>query len=193
MRPPPARVTLAAWALPALLCASCGPRFLRIDATPGELPPGSALPSAQEVVAEYAPVRMEVYALSRLEGTGATRRAVVHLRLLDAYSHDVKWPGVARVEVRSPAGEPLAAPPQSVTPADRDAPTPLQAAPGVYHIDLTGGDANARTFDTISRCYVLRILAPGEGPVLVKARWLVRGKSDQPEAMEAEGTLQPGK
>ncbi|HYD01284.1 MAG TPA: hypothetical protein VEB22_08665, partial [Phycisphaerales bacterium] len=150
----------------------CGQRFGRVEVSPGAVPEGVTLPDAAAVVAEFGPARVAVHPLSRLEGSGESRRAVVHVQVLDAYGHDVKWPGVVSVEV---------------------APTESFAASRVQWVDLTGGEENARVFDTISRCYTLRVPAPGTEPVYVRVRWLLADGEGRPGAFDAQSVLTPAK
>lgn len=194
-------MSLAVVVCAGLALSACGPRFERVDALPGDVVEGEVLPTPSEVVNRFAPVRLEVYPLSRLEGAGPARRAVVHLRLQDAFSHDVKWPGVVRIEVvrvdgTTPGGESATGAPSGVsgvggTGGGGEVVGAVPAGPGVYHVDLTAGEVNARAFDTISRCYALRVPAPGEGPVTIKARWLLRDGEGRPQAMNAQAVLVP--
>ncbi|MFT3686818.1 MAG: hypothetical protein QM783_18165 [Phycisphaerales bacterium] len=175
-------------ALAAVLLAGgggCGSRFSRVDAEPGDLPEGETLPSPAEVVGGFAPTHVEVYPLSRLEGAGDNRRAVLHLRLQDAFSHDVKWPGLVRVALA----------PQREGGAGTDVTEAGGKDGAVFHIDLTRPEANAAAFDTISRCYVVRVPAggSGEGAMAVRVRWLLVDASGQMQAMDASGILQPAK
>ncbi len=152
----------------------CGQPIGRVDVTPGELPEGVALPDATAVVAGYEPARVSVHPLSRLEGSGAARRAVVHVQVLDMYGHDVKWPGAVRVEVE---------------PTEQSG----RGEGAVHFVDLTQGESNARAFDSISRCYVVRVPVSGSGGVTVKVRWLLLDSSGRAQVMEATGLLQANK
>lgn len=149
----------------------CGQRFGRVDARPGDIPEGVTLPGAAAVIAAFEPVGAEVYPLSRLEGSGAGRRAVVHIRLIDAYGHDGKWPGVVRLEIGTDGA----------------------GTKTTHFVDLTEGESNARAFDSISRCYAIRVPAPGDGVASVNVRWLLLNAEGRPQAMEASGVLSPSK
>lgn len=154
----------------------CGQRFGRVDVSPGEVPEGATLPDAAAVIEAFAPVRVEVHPLSRFEGAGAARRAVVHVQVLDGYGHDVKWPGLVRVEVVAGGGGESG------------------GAGAVHSVDLTSGESNARAFDSISRCYVVRVPAPvgaqGSSGVTVRVRWLLLDTSGGAQMMEASGLIQ---
>lgn len=123
------------------------------------------------MVIAYSPARIAVHPLSRFEGAGGERRAVIDVELVDAYGHGVKWPGVLRIEV---------------------SPVDSNAAPTVRWIDLTDGEANARVFDSISGCYAVRVPAPGSTGVRVKVRWLQGDGEGGVVAIEAEGVLAAG-
>jgi len=157
---------------------------------PGEMPQGAALPDSSAVVEAFAPVRVEVHPLSRLEGVGAARRAVVHVQVLDVYGHDTKWPGLVRVEVVNGAGEGAAGVEGSGV-AESGSGEAGEVA--VHSVDLTSGESNARAFDSISRCYVVRVPAPGTDAVTVRVRWLLLDASGRMQAMEATGSLMPVK
>ncbi|HZW06712.1 MAG TPA: hypothetical protein VFF65_06285, partial [Phycisphaerales bacterium] len=114
--------------LPAAVCVSaaigaCGQRIGRVEIAEGQVPQGVILPAATAVVADFAPARIEVHPLSRLEGVGDERRAVVQVQVLDAFGHDVKWPGAVSVEV---------SPNESFAPSR------------VRWVDITQGEPNAR-------------------------------------------------
>lgn len=146
----------------------CGQRIGRVDVSPGEVPEGVTLPGASTVVAEFEPAGVSVHPLSRVEGSGAARRAVVHVQVVDVYGHDVKWPGVVRVEVE---------------------PNDQPGGGAVHFVDLTRGELNARAFDSISRCYVVRVPAAGSGSVKVKVRWLLLNSGGQTQVMEGAGVI----
>jgi hypothetical protein len=156
----------------ALACVGgCGPRFARVDVSEGAVPEGVTLPGASAVVVGFGPARVVVHPLSRLEGAGEARRAVVHIEVIDAYDHDIKWPGAVSVEV-GPTGSP---------------------ASHTHWVDLTGGEANARVFDTVSRCYTVRVPAPGDGGVTVKVRWLLADGQGRAGELNAQTDLLPAK
>lgn len=154
-----------------LACAAsgCGSLQSRILVNIGEVPEGIALPGAEGTVAAFAPAELRVHPLSRLDGTGTARRAILHLELVDAFGHDVKWPGVTRVEFTGSRGAGSLFPPAWV--------------------DLTSGEMNAASFDSISRCYVLKLPAPDGSEVPVNARWLLGLAEGRRVWLEARGVL----
>lgn len=166
------RTTLLACVAGSALAAGCGQRFGRVEVSEGEVPEDVRLPGERALVDAYSPVRIAVHPLSRFEGTGGERRAVIDVELIDAYGHGVKWPGVLRIEV---------------------SPVDSSAAAVVRWIDLTDGEVNARVFDTISGCYAVRVPAPGSGGMGVKLKWLQGNGDGGVVAISADGVLATGK
>jgi len=162
----------------ALVCASaaalhgCGPRFGRIEPREGDIPADMSFPSAPAVVQGFEPARVRIHPLSRFEGAGDTRRVVVDVELLDAFGSGVKWPGLLRVES---------------APGDS-----FEGATSRW-LDLTSPEANAGAFDGISRCYPVRLPAPGTGPVSVRVRWMQANAEGSIVTMEASLQVTAGK
>lgn len=150
----------------------CGQPFGRVDVREGGVPQGVALPGPSAVVAGFSPAQISVHPLSRLEGVGDARRAVVHIQVVDTYGQDIKWPGAVGVET---------APSDSFTDARS------------HWVDLTAGESNARVFDSISRCYAVRVPAPGTGRVYVKVRWMMSEADGKAVELQAQGVLQEPK
>jgi hypothetical protein len=166
------RSTLLACVSVCAVAAGCGQRFGRVEVSAGEVPENVRIPGAQALVDAYSPVRIAVHPLSRFEGSAGERRAVIDVELIDAYGHNLKWPGVLRIEL---------------------SPVDSSAAAVVGWIDLTDGEANARVFDTISGCYAVRVPAPGSGGVRVRVRWLQGSGNGGVVAMNAEGIVASGR
>lgn len=152
--------------------AGCGQRFGRVEVLEGGVPPGVALPGPAAVVAGYSPAQVAVHPLSRLEGSGDGRRAVVHIQVIDTYGQDIKWPGAAGIET-----------------ATSDS---FDGARSNW-VDLTSGEANARVFDSISRCYAVRVPAPGTGRLYVRVRWVTADAEGRAVELAAQGVLQETK
>lgn len=151
-----------------MVVAGCGTRFSRVDVAPGEIPNDLRLPDPDAVVRVYQPASITVYPLSRLEGAGDARRAVVHVQLLDAFGHDIKWPGVVQLTLTAVDGN---------------------GELGTHWVNLTGGESNAKAYDSISRCYIVRVPAPGKGPVRVRARWVMDDENGRPVGLDGTSVL----
>lgn len=98
-------------------------------------------PDTRRIIEALTPVRMRVHPLTRLEPDEAGRlRLMCHLELADRWGHSGKWLGLARVELYRPTRE-----------DDRASETQDL----VWTVNLAEPEANAASYDWITRTYVL--------------------------------------
>jgi hypothetical protein len=119
----------------APLAACTSPRGSGAPLTPGQMPEQVARSLAAEPAdaGAFAPVRVRVHPLSRVERTPAgADRASLHVELLDASGLSLRWPMVLGVSMRDGAGRTSAA-----------------------WADLRTEGASARAFDPVTRTFVL--------------------------------------
>ncbi len=115
-------------------------------------------------LAALEPVSLRVHPLTRLEkGPDGEPRIAVHLALLDSAGQETKWLGRVTVMLRVGLSNATEASAQTGTQTG-DAATldkPSEQPSGTsdealrYVRDLVDAEANARTFDWVSRCYII--------------------------------------
>jgi hypothetical protein len=130
------------------------------------------LPEAAAVVAGYAPTRLVVHRLSRLErGEGGVVRVLVHVELIDQAGHGCRWPGWMELTLE----------------------TGLPGGDKVIAQDLRDAEVNGRVFDAVTRTYVLiRELEAGQAtPIRARVRFVFAGADGRRLQLEGQGPIQP--
>lgn len=111
-------------------------------------------------LAALEPVSLRVHPLTRLErGPDGEPRIAVHLALLDGAGQETKWLGRVTVMLRVGLSNATEASGQVDDAAAPDKPSEQPSGTSDealrYVRDLVDAEANARTFDWVSRCYII--------------------------------------